>query len=55
MLARVDWPAFMREIGMEIPQLMDLKSKEATGGAARANQGRHQVDVRRTPHPVIVV
>ena len=40
MLARVDWPAFMREIGMEIPQLMDLQSKEATAGAGKTSQGR---------------
>eukprot|EP00931_Biecheleriopsis_adriatica_P047752 TRINITY_DN27548_c0_g2_i1.p1 TRINITY_DN27548_c0_g2~~TRINITY_DN27548_c0_g2_i1.p1 ORF type:complete len:4734 (-),score=1179.49 TRINITY_DN27548_c0_g2_i1:215-14152(-) len=36
-LARVDWPAFMREVGMDIPQLMDLKSKDtgaAVGGVA---------------------
>ena len=39
MLARVDWPSFMREIGMEIPQLMDLKSKEESG-AGKTVQGR---------------
>ncbi|CAE7183438.1 pikAI, partial [Symbiodinium microadriaticum] len=38
MLARVDWPSFMREIGMEIPQLMDLKSKEESG-AGKTVQG----------------
>ena len=40
MLARVDWPSFMREIGMEIPQLMDLKSKEDSAGAGKTLQGR---------------
>ena len=42
MLARVDWPSFMREIGMEIPQLMDLKSKMSkdSKGAGKAVQGQ---------------
>ncbi|CAJ1333643.1 unnamed protein product [Effrenium voratum] len=37
MLARVDWHAFMREVGMEIPQFMELQSK--TAGAKAATQG----------------
>eukprot|EP00434_Breviolum_minutum_P017896 symbB.v1.2.015788.t1/scaffold1186.1/size133168/6 len=40
LLARADWPAFMREVGMDIPQFMDLQSKTekvATGATSASS------------------
>ena len=49
MLARVDWPLFMREIGVEIPQLMDLKSTAA--GPVKTTEGGKGLASPALDHP----